>query len=119
VLLAVIAAGCGAVGRVTSGDPTTGKTLFVAKCGACHVLAAAGTTGKVGPSLDDAFRADKSSNFASAGTEGSIRDVVRGQIAYAEKPMPTNLVRGKQADDVAVFVAKCAAVPSCTVSAAG
>jgi hypothetical protein len=33
--------------------------------------------------------------------------------------MPTNLVRGREADDVSVFVAKCAAVPSCTVSASG
>jgi mono/diheme cytochrome c family protein len=115
----VVAAGCGAVGRVTSGDPAAGKTLFVAKCGSCHVMAAAGTTGTIGPSLDDAFRGDKSPNFASPGTEQTIRDVVRGQIAYAEKPMPTNLVRGKQADDVSVFVAKCAAVPSCTVSASG
>ena len=116
---ALVAAGCGAVGRVTSGDPATGKRLFVSKCGSCHVLEAAGTTGKVGPSLDDAFRADKSPNFASSGTEQTIRDVVRGQIAYAEKPMPTNLVRGPEADNVAFFVAKCAAVPTCTVSPSG
>ena len=116
---ALVAAGCGAVGRVTSGDPATGKRLFVSKCGSCHVLEAAGTTGKVGPSLDDAFRADKSSNFRSSGTEQTIRDVVRGQIAYAEKPMPTNLVRGREADDVAFFVARCAAEPACTLSASG
>jgi cytochrome c2 len=116
---ALVAAGCGAVGRVTSGNPATGKTLFVSKCGSCHVLAAAGTTGTIGPSLDDAFRADKSGNFASAGTEQTIRDVVRGQIAYAEAPMPTDLASGKQADDVAVYVAKCVAVPSCTVSPSG
>jgi len=118
-VLAVVAAGCGAVGRVTSGDPATGKTLFVAKCGSCHVLAAAGTTGTIGPSLDDAFRGDKSLSFGSPGTEQTIRDVVRGQIAYAEKPMPTNLVRGKQADNVSVFVARCAAEPNCSVSASG
>jgi hypothetical protein len=93
--------------------------LFVAKCGVCHVLRAAGTTGTVGPSLDDAFRADKSPGFATAGTVQSISDVVRGQIAYAEKPMPTDLVSGRQADDVAVFVAKCAAVLACSVSASG
>jgi mono/diheme cytochrome c family protein len=128
-VLAVVAAGCGAVGRVTSGDPATGKTLFIAKCGSCHTLASAGTKGSFiapgkpnpagGPDLDDAFRADKSRIFASSGTEQTIRDVVRGQIAYAEKPMPTNLVRGKQADDVSVFVAKCAAEPKCSVSASG
>jgi cytochrome c6 len=31
---------------------TNGETIFKAKCGSCHVLAAAGTTGKVGPNLD-------------------------------------------------------------------
>jgi mono/diheme cytochrome c family protein len=29
-----------------------GKGVFVARCGACHTLAAAGTTGSVGPNLD-------------------------------------------------------------------
>ena len=40
---ALIVAGCGAVARVTEGNPTKGKTLFVAKCGACHILANAKT----------------------------------------------------------------------------
>jgi hypothetical protein len=30
--------------------------------------------------------------------------------------MPDNLLRGQQADDVAVYVARCAAVPHCGVS---
>jgi hypothetical protein len=128
LLLAVTAAGCGAVGRVTSGNPATGKTLFIAKCGSCHTLAAAQTTGTIGPNLDDAFRADKSPSFASAGTEQTIRDIVRGQIAYpdtnpgtadpktgvANQGMTPNLLHGQQAKDVAVFVAKCAAVPACS-----
>jgi cytochrome c2 len=113
-LAAALAAGCGAVGRVTSGDAATGKTLFVSKCGSCHVLQAAGTTGKIGPSLDDVFGNDKQQGFK----QQTIRDVVRGQIAYAEQPMPTNLVRGRQADDVSVFVARCAGDPSCDVTAA-
>jgi mono/diheme cytochrome c family protein len=28
-----------------------GKTLFVSNCGSCHALAAAGTTGTIGPNL--------------------------------------------------------------------
>ena len=43
----------------TTGTSTSGghsaaqvKALFVSKCGSCHTLAAAGTTGQVGPNLD-------------------------------------------------------------------
>ena len=36
------------------GDPAAGKAVFTQKCGACHTLADAGTTGAVGPNLDDA-----------------------------------------------------------------
>lgn len=36
------------------GDAAAGKELFAAKgCGACHKLAAAGSSGAVGPNLDD------------------------------------------------------------------
>lgn len=31
---------------------TNGKEIFVARCGSCHVLQAAGTTGTAGPNLD-------------------------------------------------------------------
>jgi cytochrome c553 len=38
------------------GDPAAGKDIFVnvAGCGSCHTLADAGTSGAVGPNLDDA-----------------------------------------------------------------
>jgi mono/diheme cytochrome c family protein len=128
---AVASAGCGAIGRVdpSSGDPGVGKALFVEKCGACHTLADAKTTGTVGPNLDDAFAADKDQGFHLS----TIADVVRGQIAYPETDpgqvvdpdsmapspgMTPNLVQGQQARDVSVYVAKCAANPSCGVTAA-
>ncbi len=123
VVLAVIAAGCGAVGRVTSGNPVAGKALFIAKCGGCHTLANAKTAGTIGPNLDYAFAADKGPLFRSPGTEQTIRDIVRGQIAYAESDPGTghqgmipDLLNGQQAKDVAVYVAKCAADPSCGVT---
>ena len=47
-----------------------------------------------------------------------MADVVRGQIAYPEAPMPANLVEGQDADDVSLYVAKCAAQPACGVRAA-
>ena len=47
------------VGRVagtgaTVEKPTDGKSIFTSTCGSCHTLADAGTTGTVGPNLDDA-----------------------------------------------------------------
>ena len=35
------------------GSPTKGKVIFLAQCGGCHTLADAGTSGAVGPNLDD------------------------------------------------------------------
>src|SRR5512132_571057 len=37
------------------GDPAAGKGIFVNKgCGSCHTLEAAGTSGNIGPNLDEA-----------------------------------------------------------------
>jgi cbb3-type cytochrome c oxidase subunit III len=36
-----------------SGSATSGKDIFTANCGSCHTLKAAGTSGTVGPNLDD------------------------------------------------------------------
>jgi cytochrome c6 len=51
-----IAAYVGAVAGtgVTAERPTDGKSIFTSTCGACHTLADAGTSGMVGPNLDDA-----------------------------------------------------------------
>ena len=38
---------------VAAEKPTDGKSIFTANCGSCHTLADAGTTGTVGPNLDD------------------------------------------------------------------
>ena len=120
VATAVIAAGCGAVGRSTSGDASNGKALFTKSpgggkpsCSSCHTLADAKAQGTLGPNLDDAFESAKQQDF----DESTIRDVIRGQIAYPEEPMPANLYEGEDADDLAAYIAKCAAVPSCGVTA--
>jgi mono/diheme cytochrome c family protein len=119
-VLAFGASGCGAVKRDTTGDASHGKQLFLSSakpsnptCGSCHTLADAGSKGTIGPNLDDAFSSDKQQGFS----EQTIRDVVRGQIAYPEPPMPANLYSGQDADDVATYVAKCSANPHCGVTA--
>ena len=117
VVTALAATGCGAVEHIgaNEGDASNGKALFSAHCGSCHVLADAETKGAVGPNLDDAFGSDRRQGF----DESTIRDVVRGQIAYAEAPMPQKLVVGDDAVDVSAYVAKCAGVLACGVTAAG
>jgi mono/diheme cytochrome c family protein len=105
----VVAAGCGSVGRTTEGDATLGKRLFSEQCGSCHTLADAGTQGTIGPNLDNSFATVRNDHgFA----ESTLRDVVRGQIAYpveapptGEPGMPADLVTGDDADAVAAYVA--------------
>ena len=36
-----------------AGDAAAGKAVFTSNCGGCHTLADAGTSGAVGPNLDD------------------------------------------------------------------
>jgi cbb3-type cytochrome c oxidase subunit III len=107
VLAALLAAGCGTGGIVTSGDQTKGKQLFQAKCGGCHALGAAGTHGTVGPNLDDAFASDRKQGYKQV----TIQQVVRQQISLASGKMPADLVKGADADSVSAFVAASAGVP--------
>jgi mono/diheme cytochrome c family protein len=67
-----------------------GKELFVGTCGSCHTLADAGTTGDVGPDLD----------------AHPWRRVYLGEV-IADGPglMPGGLLAGRDADDVAAYVA--------------
>ena len=117
VATAALVSGCGAVDHMSAseGDPSNGKTLFSQKCASCHVLADANAKGTIGPSLDAAFASVRLQKF----DESTIRDVVRGQIAYPEEPMPAELVVGDDADDVAAYVGKCGGVPACGVEATG
>ena len=91
-----------------------GKEQFIAKCGSCHVLARAGSTGVVGPNLDEAFQRARKDGSGGSTFEG----VVHRQILYPAirpqydpgtgKPlplMPGKLVEGEDAEDVAAYVA--------------
>ena len=112
LLAALVAAGCGSEGLPQSGSTSRGQQLFTQKCGSCHTLAAAGTKGQIGPNLDDAFARPRKDGF----DDSTIAGLVRNQIAYpVTKPgtgvpgMPANLVKGDDADSVALFVASVAA----------
>ena len=118
LVLAGIAVAAAVLGGCQLTDPGTnmvnGKEQFVAKCGACHVLARAGTTGVVGPDLDEAFQRARQDGFGESTFEG----IVHKQILYpAIRPqrdpetgkelplMPPMLVTGEDAEDVAAYVA--------------
>ena len=99
---ALVAGGCGTGGKAPGhADQQNGQKLFTAKCGGCHVLAAAGTSGTVGPNLDDAFSGPKAQHFK----ESTLENVVLDQIREASLPMPAKLVKGQDAIDVASYVA--------------
>ncbi|HEU0018708.1 MAG TPA: c-type cytochrome [Thermoleophilaceae bacterium] len=98
-LVGVAASGCGR----EDPDLVTGKQLFVEKCGACHTLARAGTTGVSGPNLDEAFGPARRQGLG----EGTFEGVVADQIAtpLRNSGMPAKLVTGQDAKDVAAYVA--------------
>lgn len=108
--LVVVASGCG----TTDADPQRGRTLFVQKCGECHALAEAGSTGAVGPNLDHAFAASR----AIGNDSDTIEGIVKAQVEYPRPSngnsavsMPADLVTGQDLDDVAAYVGEWAGVP--------
>jgi mono/diheme cytochrome c family protein len=77
-VLSLVLAGCGTGGYVSGGSQGAGKRLFVQACGGCHTLAEAGTSGTVGPNLDDAFAQARESGMTSA----TFTQVVAEQVRY-------------------------------------
>ena len=71
-------------------------------CGSCHTLDAAGTVGNVGPNLGDI--AINEADVLRAIKVGGGRHA-KGQGTGPSGTMPPNLVTGKDAQDVASFVA--------------
>ena len=95
-----------------AGDPTRGQQLFSSKCASCHTLKAANAQGTIGPNLDATFRAARAQGLK----ESSFADIVAGQVRNPgqyptggkdelQANMPKDLVKGRDLDDVAAFVA--------------
>jgi plastocyanin len=101
--------GCGAVKHGGEANLVLGKQQFVAKCGACHMLARADTKGTVGPNLDVAFGDDVAEGLG----RNTIRSVVQYQVEYPnpENVMPHGLASGSVLRDIAAYVAYAAARP--------
>lgn len=100
--LATAVAGCGGDGDTTevstttsttgSGDAAAGKEVFAsAGCGGCHTFSAAGSSGSVGPNLDD----------ASPSYDHVVTQVTEGGGAM---PSFRDELTDQQIQDVAAFV---------------
>jgi mono/diheme cytochrome c family protein len=86
-----------------------GKQLFATKCGACHTLSHASTTGTVGPNLDVAFQQDRVDGVKSTSIQGLVDYWIR--FPNTQGAMPAMLYKGQDAQDVAAYVAHVASVP--------
>ena len=113
-LSAVVAAGaltlsaCGA--GTADADLANGKKLFTQGCGGCHTMVDAGTKGIIGPNLDDAFRGARYEGYPASHFQGVVRYWIENPDTRALPAMPANIVTGKDADDVAAYVAVSAGV---------
>jgi mono/diheme cytochrome c family protein len=70
-----------------------GKQIFTQSCGTCHTLSDAGTSGRVGPVLDDVKPSEQQ----------VVTAIEKGGLGTGS--MPANIVTGKDAQDVAEYVA--------------
>jgi mono/diheme cytochrome c family protein len=116
----VLAAGATALALTACGssskndDLVAGKQMFVQKCAACHTLGRAETKGVAGPNLDEAFRTSISDGMGRSTVKGAVRRQIEHPGTQAKNSpiyMPANLVKGRDADDVAAYVAAVAAAP--------
>ena len=84
-----------------------GRELFGMRCRTCHTLKAANAVAQVGPNLDNLL----SSQTDPAKRKAFVLDAIHNGRARGNGQMAADLVEGKDADDVASFVAKATGVP--------
>ncbi len=115
--LGALVAGCGT--NTSSSDTgqanDRGRQLFIAKCGTCHVMAQAASTGTQGPDLDAAFAPAREVGM----DDDTVKGIVRAQVQrpFPSNPnfpgisMPADLATGNDLEDISAYVAKYAGVP--------
>ena len=93
--------------KLTPGEKA-GRELFGEHCGVCHTLAAANTAGKVGPDLD--ILKPQESTVLNTIANGCLPNAPSGSsdACLGQGVMPANVVEGRNAQQVAAFVAKVA-----------
>ena len=106
-LAAIFLGGCNV--KHPTANLVRGKQLFVSRCGSCHTLSHASTSGTVGPNLDVAFRQDRVDGIKSTSIQGLVDYWI--QYPDTEGVMPARLLQGQDAQDVAAYVAAVASRP--------
>jgi mono/diheme cytochrome c family protein len=94
--------------KLTAGEKQ-GRELFGERCSMCHTLSAANAIGKVGPNLDQIQPSDSLvlhtiQNGCLQNASGSNSN----ETCLGYGTMPADVIQGKQAQEVAAFVARVA-----------
>ena len=111
-VMAVVAAGCGL--KQQEPDLVAGKRAFAEKCGSCHQLSRAATQGVQGPNLDEAFRQALADGLGRSGIRGMVVDQIEDPAILPKNSpayMPPDLAKGREADNIAAYVAASVARP--------
>ncbi len=93
-------------GNKLTANEKSGREIFAFRCGLCHTLAAANTIGKVGPNLDQ-LKPPYSLvlNTIRNGCLQSPSSPSSPEACLGYGTMPAGIIQGRQAQDVAAFVA--------------
>ena len=87
-----------------AGDPAAGKEVFNSQgCGSCHTFSAAGSSGAIGPDLDEALQG-KDAAFVHESIVDPNKEIAQG---FTPNVMPDNFGRAltpKQLDDLVAFL---------------
>jgi len=107
---------------VDDGDNlVAGKQVFVQKCGSCHTLNRAGTTGVTGPNLDEAFQQARADGFGQSTFAGVVETQIHNPARSAQRDPKTGKrlaempdsgelnVSDEAARDIAAYVARAVA----------
>ncbi|MGH2835953.1 MAG: c-type cytochrome [Solirubrobacteraceae bacterium] len=90
----------------------SGRELFAEHCAVCHTLAADNAVGKIGPNLDQVRPSE--ALIMKTVTNGCLQKPTAASVhstCLGYGNMPADIVQGRQAQDIAAFVAAIAGRP--------
>src|SRR6202042_1444273 len=96
-------------GAKLTAEAKSGRILFGQHCAVCHTLSAANAIGKVGPNLD-MLKPPKAEvlHVIANGCLPNVTVADENEACLGQGVMPAEVVMGKDAQDVASFVAEAA-----------